>query len=128
MEFVQRSHVGCDQDVFQVYEVPLRIDQLGERVSQVELLEVVEVSENPAKKKQKIRIDLQALKTFLTFFKKSFVVYAKYQILWKKSETRQSRESLGNRSKSMLGDLSDSGLSKCGSFGLARARVKESDA
>ena len=81
MEFVQRSHVGCDQDVFQVYEVPLRIDQLGERVSQVELLEVVEVSENPAKKKQKIRIDLQALKTFLTFFKKSFVVYAKYQIL-----------------------------------------------
>ena len=85
MEFVQRSHVGCDQDVFQVYEVPLRIDQLGERVSQVELLEVVEVSENPAKKKQKIRIDLQALKTFLTFLKK---------VLWFMLSTRFFKKNL----------------------------------
>ncbi len=46
MELVQVRHVGGQEDILEVAEVPLRVDQLGEGVGQVKLLQVVEVGQN----------------------------------------------------------------------------------
>jgi hypothetical protein len=46
VELVQVRHVGGQEDVLEVAEVPLRVDQLGEGVGQVKLLQVVEIGQN----------------------------------------------------------------------------------
>ena len=63
VELVQGGHVGRDEDVLQVNQVPLGVDQLGEGVGQVELLEVVEVGENPEWKSYICKFRLESVRT-----------------------------------------------------------------
>ena len=47
MEDLEVGHVGGEEDVLEVAEVPLGVHGLGEGVCQVQRLQVVEVREQP---------------------------------------------------------------------------------
>ena len=46
MQLVELGHVGGQQDVLEVTQVPLGVDQLGEGVGQVKLLQIVKVCQD----------------------------------------------------------------------------------